>query len=97
MPEEIRFLRGFLGLASADLARRLGVSAATVSRWERSDQPLGMKTAAERLLRLMVLFEEPAAPCPLASLETMAVEGPSALHLRLEAGRTGWREHRVAA
>ena len=56
-PEEIRFLRKYLGLSGEDFARRMGVTASTVSRWERGHEK--MSDMAERLLRLMIATEVP--------------------------------------
>jgi putative zinc finger/helix-turn-helix YgiT family protein len=49
---EIRFLRKSLGLSGTDFARRMGVAAETVSRWENDATPIGAQ--ADRLLRLLV-------------------------------------------
>ncbi len=60
-PEELRFLRLFLGMSGVELARQMSVAPETVSRWENGQQPMG--GSAEKLLRLMVVqangFEEP--------------------------------------
>lgn len=56
---EVRFLREYLGLSDSALARRLGVTQETVSRWQQPDQPLAMSPRAERLLRLMAVRERP--------------------------------------
>jgi DNA-binding transcriptional regulator YiaG len=40
-PDEIRFLREVVGMTQAELAERLGVSRATVNRWETSDDSVG--------------------------------------------------------
>ncbi|MFN2445475.1 MAG: type II TA system antitoxin MqsA family protein [Vicinamibacterales bacterium] len=50
--EEIRFLRGLVGLSSEDLARELAVTPATWSRWENGRQPMSL--TSERLLRFVV-------------------------------------------
>jgi putative zinc finger/helix-turn-helix YgiT family protein len=52
-PEEIRFLRTHLGFSGAEFAKSFGVSAETVSRWEKGS--VNMKEASERLLRVLVL------------------------------------------
>lgn len=49
---EVRFLRKSLGLSGTDFARRMGVAAETVSRWENDATPIGAQ--ADRLLRLLV-------------------------------------------
>jgi putative zinc finger/helix-turn-helix YgiT family protein len=53
LPEEIKFLRIYLGFSGADFARVIGVSAESVSRWEKGT--VNMKEASERLLRVLVL------------------------------------------
>jgi len=54
-PQEVRFLRTYLGYSSVDFARVMGVTAETVSRWERVDQPHSMGETAERFLRYMAV------------------------------------------
>jgi putative transcriptional regulator len=84
-PQEIRFLRTHLGYSSADFARKVGVSIQTVSRWERKDEPLRMKPAVDRFVRLMVLAGDAIKEYPL---EKMATEEPrgSAYRLRTKGG-----------
>jgi len=90
-PREIRYLRTYLGLSGAEFARRMGVSSEAVSKWERVDRPLGMKTSAERLLRLMVLHGKPADTFRLEQLEETAVQPPKSLVIRAKNARKGWR------
>ena len=52
-PEEIRFLRKYLGWSGADFARAFGVAPETVSRWETG--AVTPNTIAEKLLRVLVL------------------------------------------
>lgn len=40
-PDEIRFLRELLGMTQAELAERLGVSRATINRWETGNDLVG--------------------------------------------------------
>jgi putative zinc finger/helix-turn-helix YgiT family protein len=40
-PKEVRFLRELFVMTQADLAERLGVTRATVNRWEAGDDPVG--------------------------------------------------------
>ena len=54
-PDEIRQWREARGLGQGDLARALGVSQATVSRWETGDRPATMplvRLALERLAKI---------------------------------------------
>jgi putative zinc finger/helix-turn-helix YgiT family protein len=53
LPEEIRFLRTYLGFSGGDFAELIGVSPETVSRWEKGT--VNMKESAERLLRVLIL------------------------------------------
>lgn len=54
---QVRFLRKYLGLSGTDFARRMGVSKESVSRWETEKQHISPSN--DRLLRLMVAYEEP--------------------------------------
>lgn len=58
-PDEIRFLRTYLGYSSMDFAALLGVTPETVSRWERKSKPQKMGKVAERLLRMLAQYGEP--------------------------------------
>ena len=49
-----------------------------------------MGPQADRLLRLMVLHEEPAEHFDLAELKGIAQGTPTELPTRLVAGNTGW-------
>ncbi len=89
-PKEIRYLRTYLGLSGAEFARRMGVSSEAVSKWERVDKPLGMKTATERLLRLMVLHERSTDTYSLDRLAETAVRPPKSLTIRAKSARKGW-------
>jgi putative zinc finger/helix-turn-helix YgiT family protein len=57
-PEEVRFLRDYLGWTASELAVRFDVDPSTVSRWENGAQRMG--GLAERLLRLCVAHEAQA-------------------------------------
>lgn len=89
-PREVRFLRTWLGLSGTDLARRMGVTKETVSRWERVDKPLVMGATAERLLRLMAVHEQPVEDYPLERLEHVATGKPAPLRIRLKPRKQGW-------
>ena len=47
-PEQVRFLRTYLGLASKDLAKFLDVAPETVSRWESKTTPMLMELRTEK-------------------------------------------------
>ena len=68
MPREIRFLRTYLGYSSTDFANLLGVTAETVSRWERTSRPQKMGKVAERLLRMLAQFGEPSRTYDLEAI-----------------------------
>jgi putative zinc finger/helix-turn-helix YgiT family protein len=56
-PEEIRYLRKYLGWSGVDFAAHMGTAPETVSRWEQGKTPIG--TIADRLLRLLVVTQLP--------------------------------------
>jgi putative zinc finger/helix-turn-helix YgiT family protein len=56
-PEEIRYLRKYLGWSGVDFAARMGVDPAVVSRWENGKDVMGK--LADRLLRLLVVTQVP--------------------------------------
>jgi putative zinc finger/helix-turn-helix YgiT family protein len=87
-PREIRFLRTYLGLSSADLAKTMGVAAGSVSRWERTAKPTPMGASAERLLRLMALTQEPQRVYPL---NEVAVSAAVPVEIRARRYDGGWR------
>lgn len=60
-PEEVRFLRKYLGYSSRDLAAFLDVTPETVSRWESKTSPMQMQLSTEKFLRMMALVEKPVA------------------------------------
>jgi putative zinc finger/helix-turn-helix YgiT family protein len=95
-PREIRFLRTYLGMSGTDLARRMGVTKETVSRWERVDKPLAMGPMAERLLRLMAVREQPVTEYPLERLEHVATTEATPLRVRLKPKKQGWTVERSA-
>jgi putative zinc finger/helix-turn-helix YgiT family protein len=64
-PEQIRFLRKWIGWSTADFALMMGVRSETVSRWEGKGTGYQMPPTAERLLRLMVANQEPTTKYPI--------------------------------
>ena len=87
-PQELRFLRKYLGLSSRDFAQKMGVDHTTVSKWERIDDPQDMGRTAERLLRMFVLTEVPLDEYPL---EAMATKAPHKHKLSAVVASQGWR------
>jgi putative zinc finger/helix-turn-helix YgiT family protein len=88
---EVRFLRKWLGWSGQDFARRMGVTAETVSRWENEREPTG--GTSDRLLRLMVLFGKPVSDYSLDRLAEISDihAGPPAEPARFAPTRDGWR------
>ncbi|MFN8176360.1 MAG: YgiT-type zinc finger protein [bacterium] len=69
-PEEIRYLRTYLGWSGALFAERMGVAAESVSRWEHGTQK--MAHATEKVLRSLAalqVFSESARPGPVTGDE----------------------------
>jgi putative zinc finger/helix-turn-helix YgiT family protein len=56
-PEQIKFLRKYLGWSSVRFAKKIGCDRTTVHRWETGD--VKMPKSAERLLRVLVRYESP--------------------------------------
>jgi len=88
---EIRFLRKYLGLAGADLARRMGTTRETVSRWEGGATPIGPQ--ADRLLRVLVTTTDPVEDYSveefLIGIRRSAAPEPARLTLKAH-GTRGW-------
>ena len=97
LPNEVRFLRKHLGLSGVDFAERMRVDPATVSRWERADDPQAMGPQAELLLRLMAVRDQPVSEYGDEMLGTAAREDAAPLSLRLRVSRGGWRHDAAEA
>ncbi|MBI2898143.1 MAG: YgiT-type zinc finger protein [Deltaproteobacteria bacterium] len=91
LPNEIRFLRKYLGLSGVDFAERMRVDPATVSRWEREQEPQPMGPQAELLLRLMAVRDRPVSDYTEESMEGAARADAAPLSVRLRPSRGGWR------
>ncbi len=61
LPEQIRYLRKYLGYSAKDFADFLAVTPETVSRWESRQSPMVMQLSTEKLIRLMAVTEKPLA------------------------------------
>jgi putative zinc finger/helix-turn-helix YgiT family protein len=85
-PQEIKFLRKYLGFSSGDFASKLGVDKSTVSRYESVDEPQTMARPVERLLRLMVMVEKPVEKYPLEETATKDPAPTARMTVAVEAG-----------
>jgi putative zinc finger/helix-turn-helix YgiT family protein len=91
LPQEIRYLRKYLGHNSKEFSRKIGVRSETVSRWESVEDSQQMDLSTERFLRLMVFHERPASHYPQARLEDTAVKHSAPRKLRFASGPNGWQ------
>jgi putative zinc finger/helix-turn-helix YgiT family protein len=84
---EVTFLRKHLEYTGVRLAKALGVTGPTVSRWETDREPIG--PSADRLLRALVLIHDHEAdrfdPAQFEAIE----EGAAALRLTLRRDQKG--------
>jgi len=67
-PQEIRYLRTYLGYSSVDFANLVGVTPETVSRWENPTTPKKMSRLAARLLRMLAQYGEPSRTYDLEAI-----------------------------
>ncbi len=81
-PEQIRFLRKWLGYSSADFALLMGVRPESVSRWESKDNNSPMTPTAERLLRMFVANHEPVEKYPIDLFKLQPRVKPEPLRFR---------------
>jgi len=84
---EIRFLRKYLGWSGVDVARHMGVTAESVSRWENEREQ--MAAVADRLLRLMVVTQAPVSDYSLDALVDLD-EKSAPVRLRVAPKKGGW-------
>jgi len=94
-PQEIRFLRKYLGFSGVDFARTLDVTPETVSRWETGKKQ--MSPVAERALRLMVFVRDPIDEYPLEKLAEVAQGEATPIRLKLRDSRARWKTEPVVA
>jgi putative zinc finger/helix-turn-helix YgiT family protein len=97
---EVRFLRKYVGLSTADFAKMMGVTRETVCRWESGSHPMG--AVADRLLRLIVVTHEPPESYAVEDLLRELTDTPAPDHLSSLSMRNsrddGWKpEHRRLA
>ena len=89
-PEQIVFLRKYLGWDGVTFAAHIGATPETVSRWERGHTTMGAQ--ADRLLRLMVLSTTPQDSYSLDSMKDVAAETPSPIVAKFAAKSQDWQE-----
>lgn len=63
--EEFRFLRKAMGMSAKELARLLGVTTVTISRWENNKEKVGAQS--DRLLRCLYLTRSKGLTAPKVS------------------------------
>jgi putative zinc finger/helix-turn-helix YgiT family protein len=85
---DIRFLRKHIGWSGRDFARHFGVTPETVSRWENEREPMG--AAADRLLRVLAVRDQPVESYPTEELTEVAQSEPVAGPLKATATSAGW-------
>jgi putative zinc finger/helix-turn-helix YgiT family protein len=73
-PEEVVFLRKWLGWDRVEFAKRMDVQPETISRWENGSQKISGTT--ERLLRLMALTQQPKHDYTLDMIKEVAHGSP---------------------
>jgi putative zinc finger/helix-turn-helix YgiT family protein len=84
--QEVKFLRTHLGRSAKDLAGILGVTPASVSRWENGKEPIGV--VPDRLLRTVIMLADADGakfePEQLAAITDG--DGPMRLTVRMRDG-----------
>jgi putative zinc finger/helix-turn-helix YgiT family protein len=84
---EVRFLRKYLGFSGAEAARALSVTPEWLSRCE--NDKVSISPSAEKFLRLMVMYDQPAQSYPLEKILADKVKKkPSRIRLDLD---TSWK------
>jgi DNA-binding transcriptional regulator YiaG len=96
-PQEIKFLRKSLGWSGKDFAGKMHVDAATVSRWERVEDPQVMDEQKDLLLRALVALGKQIDEYPLDRLEQVASQKPRPLSMKMRNGDDGWQPELAAA
>lgn len=83
-PDEVKFLRKYVGYSSADFAQVVGVDAATVSRWENGIRPVG--AIADRLVRMLAMNRTPVTDYPIENLKRIDPEKSEPVRVELVRG-----------
>lgn len=95
IPEEIRYLRKYLGWSGADFAKHMGATPESISRWENGK--LAMSPQADRLLRMMVALRGPRDEYTLDTLKAIRPRRDTKpLRVGLRSLPSGWRKDSAA-
>ena len=87
-PEEVVFLRKWLGWDRGEFAKRMDVQPETVSRWESGAQAISGTT--ERLLRLMALTQQPKHDYTLDMIKEVAHGKPKPVRVDIAERNHEW-------
>ncbi len=87
-PEEVVFLRKWLGWDRSEFAKRIDVQPETVSRWENGAQ--GISGTTERLLRLMALTQQPKHDYTLDMIREVAHGKAKLVRVEATERNHGW-------
>ena len=87
-PEEVVFLRKWLGWDRVEFAKRMDVRPETVSRWENGAQAISGTT--ERLLRLMALTQQPKHDYTLDMIKEVAHRKAKPVRVEVREHNHGW-------
>jgi putative zinc finger/helix-turn-helix YgiT family protein len=85
---EIRWLRSVMGFSGVELARHMGVSPESVSKWENGK--MSPRRTADRLIRLLVAHKWPSEQYPHQAMTLVASDDNAPLVLRLKHEDQGW-------
>ena len=88
IPEEIRFLRKYLGWSGLDFAHHFGVAPETVSRWEHGKTEMSGTT--ERLLRLAVVHWAPVDNYPVEAMDKIKERELKPLRVDVRRKKNRW-------
>ena len=86
--KEIRWLRSMMGFSGAQLARHMGVSPESVSKWENNKMSPGR--TADRLIRLLVANQWPSEHYPHQAMALIVNDDSAPLVLRLRHNTHRW-------
>jgi putative transcriptional regulator len=87
-PQEVAFLRKWLGWDRVEFAKRMDVQPETVSRWENGSQAISGTT--ERLLRLMALTQQPKHDYTLDMIREVAEGEPKPVRVEVAERNHAW-------